>query len=71
MNKLDYEVLKSIYKDIENSHLEAISIICEALDVSDDKIEKIELLKKGMTNNSFIFTVNDIRYIMRIQRKIE
>ena len=66
MNKLDYEVLKSIYKDIENSHLEAISIICEALDVSDDKIEKIELLKKGMTNNSFIFTVNDIRYIMRI-----
>lgn len=66
MNKVDLEVLKSIYKDIEKSHLEAISIICETLNVSEDKIEKIELLKKGMTNNSFIFTVNNVRYIMRI-----
>ena len=66
MNKVDLEVLKSIYKDIENSHLEAISIICEALNVSEDKIEKIEILKKGMTNNSFIFTVNNVRYILRI-----
>ena len=34
MNRVDLEVLKSIYKDIENSHLKAISIICETLNVS-------------------------------------
>ena len=51
MNKVYLEVLKSIYKDIENSHLEAIPIICEALNVSEDKIEKIEILIKGKENN--------------------
>lgn len=45
---------------------EALSIIAKCLQVQEQDIENIQLLKKGMTNHSFIFAVADKKYIMRI-----
>lgn len=66
INEYSKEELEEIRKAINNTHIKAISIICEALNVDIDDIQEIEVLKKGMTNNSFIFTVNNEKYIMRI-----
>ena len=44
----------------------AISVICEKLNVKKGEIYDIEVLKKGMTNRSFLFTVRKEKYIMRI-----
>jgi thiamine kinase-like enzyme len=40
--------------------------IAETFKVSEDKILNIQPLKVGMTNHSFTFTHEDIKYIMRI-----
>lgn len=45
---------------------EKLPIITKALKVSEDKIVNITVLKKGMTNRSFLFECNDKKYIMRI-----
>lgn len=61
-----YEELLEL--DSNSSHLqnEAIQIIEDTLNVNKSDISNIHTLKKGMTNRSFIFTVKDKRYIMRI-----
>lgn len=43
-----------------------LEIIKSALHVSDKDIKDITVLKKGMTNHSFLFTCNKQTYIMRI-----
>lgn len=43
-----------------------ICIIAECLGVSTDEIADIEVLKKGMTNRSVLFSCRGKRYIMRI-----
>jgi thiamine kinase-like enzyme len=43
-----------------------MSVISEVLRVSPEKITDIHVLKKGMTNRSFLFTAKEQRYIMRI-----
>lgn len=51
-----------------SSHLKsnAISVIMERLCVREEEITGIEVLKKGMTNRSFLFAVRGNKYIMRI-----
>ena len=54
--------------DHNSLHLEAsiLKIIQEELDCGMDDIKEITLLKKGMTNRSFLFSCRGKRYIMRI-----
>lgn len=61
-----YEQLLDL--DSGSTHLKngAIEIIEHVLKVNKKDIHNIHTLKKGMTNRSFIFTVNSKRYIMRI-----
>lgn len=61
-----YEQLRSI--DDNSRHLisEVITIIANALQSAPNEITNIEVLKKGMTNRSFLFSCRGRRYIMRI-----
>ena len=46
--------------------VEAIDVICNALKVTPKDIKDITVLKKGMTNRSFLFSCKEKKYIMRI-----
>ena len=61
-----YEQLREL--DEKSNHLksDAISIIAKALKASTAEVVDITVLKKGMTNRSFLFTCKDKKYIMRI-----
>ena len=61
-----YEQLRDL--DSNSSHLksEAISTITQALECNINDVVDINVLKKGMTNRSFLFTVKGEKYIMRI-----
>lgn len=61
-----YEQLREL--DGHSSQLQniAISEISKVLSVSTKEIRHIAVLKKGMTNRSFLFECNDQKYIMRI-----
>lgn len=61
-----YEQLREL--DSESDHLksDAIDIICNALEANANDITEINVLKKGMTNRSFLFSCNGKKYIMRI-----
>lgn len=61
-----YEQLREMDGDSNHLKMDAIQVICEALSVSADDIVDITVLKKGMTNRSFLFTCNGKKYIMRI-----
>lgn len=64
-----YEQLRELDQDSNHLKSEAISTAAEALDVSELDIEDIQVLKKGMTNRSFLFACNGQKYIMRIPGK--
>ena len=66
INVNTYEHLRAL--DFYSVHLqsEAIETICLALDARPYEIRDIQVLKKGMTNRSFLFTCRDTKYIMRI-----
>ena len=61
-----YEQLREL--DEESNHLksDSISIIERVLKVNKKEIIDIKVLKKGMTNRSFLFTCRNRKYIMRI-----
>lgn len=60
MNKQDIErTTRRLYSD-------ALVIIGEVFQVTTDKITDITVLKKGMTNRSFLFNCKGTKYIMRI-----
>lgn len=61
-----YEQLRELDSASEQLHSYIVDLIAETLGVRTDEIKNITLLKKGMTNRSFLFTCNDMRYIMRI-----
>ena len=44
----------------------AIDAICQSLQVDSSQIKNITVLKKGMTNRSFLFSCRGKKYIMRI-----
>lgn len=45
---------------------EVLTVICEVFQVNAEEITDITVLKKGMTNRSFIFRCSEKRYIIRI-----
>ena len=61
-----YEQLRNF--DSNSNHLksDAIYTIMTALGCRKEDIQDITVLKKGMTNRSFLFTVDGSKYIMRI-----
>ena len=64
-----YEELRKIDSDSRSLNNEVISIISSTLKVKRDEIIDITVLKKGMTNSSFLFTCRAKRYIIRIPGK--
>lgn len=61
-----YEQLREIDRDSNHLKTDAINVICEALKVRAEEVTDINVLKKGMTNRSFLFSCKGKRYIMRI-----
>lgn len=61
-----YEDLRDIDSNSNDLESYAIDVIKGALNVNGNNIKDIRVLKKGMTNRSFMFSVNDSKYIMRI-----
>lgn len=61
-----YEQLRDFDSDSNHLKSEAINIITKTLECKEEEVTNITVLKKGMTNRSFIFTANGTKYIMRI-----
>ncbi len=61
-----YEQLRELDNHSNQLKSNSIDVICEALQVEVSHIHDIEVLKKGMTNRSFLFSCDDKRFIMRI-----
>lgn len=61
-----YEQFRDI--DLGSGHLrdDAIKTITKVFDCKTSDIKDVSVLKKGMTNRSFLFSVNGSKYIMRI-----
>lgn len=61
-----YEQLRQLDDKSEQLNSVAINVISEVLMVESKNITDITVLKKGMTNRSFLFSCKNKRYIMRI-----
>ena len=61
-----YEELRELDHSSRQLSSRPIQLIAKALQVSEEEIENITILKKGMTNRSFLFTCGQKQYIMRI-----
>ena len=61
-----YEQLREIDSDSSQLQTDAIQVICQELGARPDEVTNITVLKKGMTNRSFLFSCKDKKYIMRI-----
>lgn len=61
-----YEQLREL--DGESGHLKsyALDVIADVFHIKPEEIVDIAVLKKGMTNRSFLFSVRGDKYIMRI-----
>lgn len=61
-----YEQLRTFDSDSDNLKSDAITTIMKALSIGEKEITNITVLKKGMTNRSFLFQHGSKKYIMRI-----
>lgn len=61
-----FEQLRELDENSNNLKSDAIEVIANALQVNKYEIIDINILKKGMTNRSFLFSCRNQRYIMRI-----
>ena len=61
-----YEQLRELDASSRNLHSKVMQVIARVLQVNETAIEEITLLKKGMTNRSFLFQCKGKQYIMRI-----
>lgn len=61
-----YEQLRELDQGAEQLQNEAITTIAKALNVPTTEIKEITVLKKGMTNRSFLFSCQGQKYIMRV-----
>lgn len=61
-----YEQLRELDGDSNHLKSDAIGAIMQTLKVQNPEIVDITVLKKGMTNRSFLFTCRQKKYIMRI-----
>lgn len=61
-----YEQLRELDGDSNQLKTDAIQVICKALQARSEEVTDITVLKKGMTNRSFLFSCKGKKYIMRI-----
>ena len=61
-----YEQLRELDSDSNHLKSDALEVISRELKVAQNEIVDITVLKKGMTNRSFLFTCGEKKYIMRI-----
>ena len=61
-----YEQLRELDSDSDHLKTDAIRVISQALQAAKEEITHITVLKKGMTNRSFLFSCKGKKYIMRI-----
>lgn len=61
-----YEQLRALDKNSNQLNSQVLHTIAEAFSTKTDYIHDITVLKKGMTNRSFLFSFRDKKYIMRI-----
>ena len=61
-----YEQLRDLDSDSNHLQSDAIQTIAKVLKCDEHDITDITVLKKGMTNRSFLFSVHGNKYIMRI-----
>lgn len=61
-----YEQLRDLDSDSNHLKSDAIHTIATALNCREDEVKDISVLKKGMTNRSFLFSAKGTKYIMRI-----
>ena len=61
-----YEQLRELDEDSNHLKSDAIDVIRNILKTHSSDIMDITVLKKGMTNRSFLFTCKNKKYIMRI-----
>lgn len=61
-----YEQLRAIDDNSDHLKSDAIEAIADVLKVEMNDITNITVLKKGMTNRSFLFVSHNQKYIMRI-----
>lgn len=61
-----YEELRDLDGESNQLKSDAIDIIKFALQCQDEDIKNITILKKGMTNRSFLFDIDEKKFIMRI-----
>jgi len=61
-----YEQLREIDAGSDHLRSDALETAAEALHAAPAQIREITMLKKGMTNRSFLFTCGGAKYIMRI-----
>lgn len=61
-----YEQLREIDADSNHLRSDALDAAAKALSVTPDRITDITVLKKGMTNRSFLFSCGGVKYIMRV-----
>lgn len=61
-----YEQLRELDSGSQQLQNTAISTACQALNAKPEEIQNITVLKKGMTNRSFLFSCRNRKYIMRI-----
>ncbi len=61
-----YEQLRELDENSNHLKSEVLALIAQVLHVDEIEIKNITVLKKGMTNRSFLFSCGNERYIMRI-----
>ena len=61
-----FEQLREFDRDSNHLNSDALEIAAKALNISPKDIHNIDVLKKGMTNRSFLFSCKGKKYIMRI-----
>jgi len=61
-----FEQLRELDSDSNQLKSDAMAVISEVLGAPQSEIVDITVLKKGMTNRSFLFTCRGKKYIMRI-----
>lgn len=61
-----YEQLRDLDHNSGHLHSDALDTIARVLHVQTGEIRDIRVLKKGMTNRSFLFSCRGEKYIMRI-----
>lgn len=61
-----YEQLRELDEESNQLKNSAITLICRQFGASPWEVQHIQVLKKGMTNRSFLFSCKGGKYVMRI-----